>query len=72
LCEMSKLQILKVAGNPLRFTLKRVLEAKEAEVAKSNMTENEKEAAVTADIKNYLKTKLPMPRQDIESGGESR
>jgi hypothetical protein len=69
---MSKLNILKVAGNPLRFTLKRVLEAKEAEVAKSNMTESEKEAAVTAEIKSFLKTKLPITRADIESGGESR
>jgi len=69
---MNKLQILKVAGNPLRFTLKRVLEAKEAEVAKNNMTENEKEAAVTAEIKSFLRTRLPVLKADIESGGESR
>ena len=69
---MNKLQILNVAGNPLRFSLKRVLEAKEAEVAKNNITENEKEASITAEIKNYLRTRLPIVKADIESGGESR
>jgi hypothetical protein len=69
---MNKLQILLVAGNPLRSTLKRVLEAKEAEAAKNNLTENEKEAAVTAEIKAFLKTGLPVARADTESGGESR
>ena len=70
---MSKLQILKVTGNPLRFMLKRALEAKEAELANTKLAENEKEAAITAEIKAYLKNRLPaIKTADVESGGESR
>lgn len=59
LSEMNKLQILKVAGNPLRYPLRRVLEASEAEIAPSAMTDNEKEVAVTAELKRFLRTRHP-------------
>ena len=55
--EMNKLQILKVAGNPLKYPLRRVLEASEADIAPSAMTDNEKEVAVTAELKRFLKTR---------------
>ena len=57
---MSKLQILKVAENPLRFKLKRVIEAKEAEVASLEISDNEKEIAVTAEIKRHLRDSQPI------------
>ncbi len=60
LCEMSKLQILKVAENPLRFKLKKVIEAKEAEVGRLEMNDNEKEIAVTAEIKRHLRETQPV------------
>lgn len=55
LCEMTKLQILKIAENPLRFRLKRVVEYKESEVSFSEMTDHERETAITLEIKRYLK-----------------
>jgi Leucine-rich repeat (LRR) protein len=71
LCEMNKLQIVKIAKNPLRFKLKKIVEAKEAEVSYSEMTDQERETAVTTEIKRYLRelhqTTTPM---DVESGGE--
>jgi hypothetical protein len=71
LCEMNKLQILKIAKNPLRFKLKKIVEAKEAEVSYSEMTDQERETAVTTEIKRYLRelhqVATPM---DVESGGE--
>ncbi|OJJ44704.1 hypothetical protein ASPZODRAFT_71386 [Penicilliopsis zonata CBS 506.65] len=69
LSEMSKLQILKVAGNPLRYPLRRVLEASEAEIAPSSMTDNEKEVAVTAELKRFLKTRHLISTPDAEGGG---
>ena len=57
LSEMNKLQILKIAGNPLRYPLRRVLEASEAEITSSGMTDNEKEVAVTAELKRFLRTR---------------
>ena len=72
LCEMTKLQILKIQENPLRFKLKKVIEAKEAEAASLEITENEKEIAVTAEIKRYLKELQPaITPIDVESGGET-
>jgi Leucine-rich repeat (LRR) protein len=72
LCEMTKLQILKIQENPLRFKLKKVIEGKEAEVAPLEITENEKEIAVTAEIKRYLKELQPaVTPLDVESGGET-
>jgi len=72
LSEMNKLQILKVSGNSLKYPLRRVLELKEAEVATSSMTDNEKEVAVTAELKTYLKSRQPIPAPDPESGSEAR
>ena len=60
ICEMSKLLILKVAENPLRFKLKKTIEAKEAEVGLSEMNENERETAVTAEIKRHLRETQPI------------
>jgi hypothetical protein len=72
LCEMTKLQILKIQENPLRFKLKKVIEGKEAEVAPLEMTENEKEIAITAEIKRYLREFQPAATPlDVESGGET-
>lgn len=59
LSEMNKLQILKVAGNPLKYPLRRVLEASESDIAPSAMTDNEKEVAVTAELKRFLRTRHP-------------
>ncbi|KAK5272271.1 RAM signaling network component [Exophiala xenobiotica] len=59
LCEMTKLQILKIAENPLRFRLKRVVEAKESEVSFSEMTDHERETAITLEIKRYLREAHP-------------
>lgn len=68
LSEMNKLQILKVAGNPLRYPLRRVLEASEADIAPSTMTDNEKEVAVTAELKRFLKTRQPATTPEPEGG----
>lgn len=71
ICEMSKLQILKVAENPLRFKLKRLIEAKEAEIAPLEMTENEKEIEVTAEIKRHLRETQPIVMPvELEAGTE--
>ncbi|KAL5342573.1 RAM signaling pathway protein-domain-containing protein [Aspergillus crustosus] len=65
--DMNKLQILKVAGNPLRFPLRKLLETSETEIASSStMTDNEKEVAVTAELKRFLKTRQPITPQDFE------
>lgn len=71
IADMNKLQILKVAGNPLRYPLRRVLETSEAEIAPSSMTDNEKEVAVTAELKKFLKSKQPA-NADPESSSETR
>ncbi|KAJ9603333.1 RAM signaling network component [Cladophialophora chaetospira] len=60
LCEMTKLQILKIAENPLRFKLKKIVEAKESEVSFSEMTDHERETAITLEIKRYLREALPV------------
>ena len=71
LCEMTKLQILKIAENPLRFRLKKVIEVREAEVAFSEMTENERETVVTAEIKRHLREIYSVVTPaDVDSGGE--
>ena len=64
LCEMNKLQILKIAENPLRFKLKKVVEQKENEVSFSEMTDNEREAAITVEIKRFLKESHPLVPAD--------
>ncbi|KAJ5112283.1 hypothetical protein N7532_000328 [Penicillium argentinense] len=53
LSDMNKLQILKIAGNPVRYPLRRVLEGSETDIATSGMTDNEKEVAVTAELKEF-------------------
>ncbi|KIW27520.1 uncharacterized protein PV07_07252 [Cladophialophora immunda] len=60
LCEMTKLQILKIAENPLRFKLKKIVEAKESEVSFSEMTDHERETAITLEIKRYLREVHPV------------
>jgi hypothetical protein len=71
LCEMNKLQILKIAKNPLRFKLKKIVEAKEAEVSYSEMTDQERETAVTTEIKRHLRELHQVAAPvDVESGGE--
>ena len=68
LCEMTKLQILKIAENPLRFKLKKIVEAKESEVSFSEMTDHERETAITLEIKSYLKEAHPvLARIDVEA-----
>ena len=71
LSDMNKLQILKIAGNPLRHPLRRVLEASEAEIA-PHMTDNEKEVAVTAELKRFLKTRQQATTPEPESSGDTR
>lgn len=71
LSDMNKLQILKIAGNPLRYPLRRVLEASEAEIA-PNMTDNEKEVAVTAELKRFLKSRQQATTPEPESSGDTR
>ncbi|KAJ5172442.1 hypothetical protein N7492_005035 [Penicillium capsulatum] len=71
LSEMNKLQILKVAGNPLRYPLRRVLEASEADIAPSVMTDNEKEVAVTAELKRFLKTRLAATTPEPEFSADT-
>lgn len=60
LCELTKLQILKIAENPLRFKLKKIVEAKESEVSFSEMTDHERETAITLEIKRYLRDSHPV------------
>lgn len=72
LSEMNKLQILKVAGNSFKYPLRRVLETKETELADLPMTDNEKEVAVTAELKRFLKSRQPVATPDPESGSEAR
>jgi hypothetical protein len=69
--DMNKLQILKVAGNPLRYPLRKLLETSETEIASSAMTDNEKEVAVTAELKRFLKTRQPVT-QDFDKMNELR
>lgn len=69
---MNKLQILKVAGNPLRHPLRRVLETSEAEMASSSLTDNEKEVAVTAELKRFLRMRQPITTSDFESSSDAR
>lgn len=71
LCEMNKLQILKIAENPLRFKLKKIVEQKENEVSFSELTDNEKEAAITVEIKRFLRDSHPIvPPIDIDAAQE--
>ncbi|KAL4809023.1 RAM signaling pathway protein-domain-containing protein [Aspergillus unguis] len=68
--DMNKLQILKVAGNPLRYPLRKVLETSETEIASSAMSDNEKEVALTAELKRYLRMRRPATPQDFDKHHE--
>ncbi|EAS33052.3 RAM signalling pathway protein domain-containing protein [Coccidioides immitis RS] len=59
LSDMNKLQVLKVSGNSLRYPLKRIIDMKEADITTTEMTDNEKESALTAELKKYLKSRQP-------------
>ena len=72
LADMNKLQILKVAGNPLRWPLRKVLENTEAEMAPSGMTDNEKEVAVTAELKIFLKNRMIATTPEPETSADTR
>jgi len=56
LSEMTQLQTLKVAGNPLKAPLQQALKDSESVIAPS-MSDNEKEVALTAELKRFLKTR---------------
>lgn len=71
LSDMGNLQILKFAGNPLRYPLRRIVESSEAEISHSVMTDNEKEVAITAELKRFLKGRQPVMVPDPESGSEA-
>ncbi|EGC42131.1 cell morphogenesis protein Sog2 [Histoplasma capsulatum var. duboisii H88] len=71
LADMTKLQVLKVSGNSLKYPLKRVLELKETDVSASEMTDNEKETAITAELKLFLKTRQPVTYVEFDAGSES-
>ncbi|KKA23902.1 Adenylate cyclase [Rasamsonia emersonii CBS 393.64] len=71
LADMNKLQILKVAGNFLKYPLRRVLEAKESEVASLSMTDTEREVAVTAEVKKFLKARVQQTTPEPESGSDA-
>ncbi|KAI9367917.1 RAM signaling pathway protein-domain-containing protein [Aspergillus egyptiacus] len=64
--DMNKLQILKVAGNPLCYPLRKLLETSEIEIASSAMTDNEKEVAITAELKRFLKTRQLLTAQECD------
>ncbi|KAJ0420718.1 RAM signaling pathway protein-domain-containing protein [Aspergillus carlsbadensis] len=68
--DMNKLQILKVSGNPLRYPLRKLLDTSETEIASSAVTDNEKEVAVTAELKRFLKTRQPVTPQDYDKMNE--
>jgi hypothetical protein len=72
LSDMNKLQILKIAGNPLRYPLRRVLEGAETDIASSGMTDNEKEVAVTSDLKLFLKSRQAATTPEPDLGADSR
>ncbi|OAL67396.1 cell morphogenesis protein Sog2 [Trichophyton rubrum] len=57
LADMSKLQVIKVSGNPLNSSLKAVLELREADVNHLEMADNEKDSAITTELKRFLKSR---------------
>ncbi|KPI41633.1 Leucine-rich repeat-containing protein sog2 [Cyphellophora attinorum] len=67
MCDMNMLEMIKIADNPLRFKLKKIIEAKEAEVLFSELTEQEREKSITVEIKRYLRAAHPIvPPIDVE------
>ncbi|KAJ9660693.1 RAM signaling network component [Neophaeococcomyces mojaviensis] len=61
LTDMPRLKVFKVADNPFREGIKKVLQAKETEVAYSEMLENEKDTALTTELLIYLRSLKPLP-----------
>jgi len=61
LAEMPRLKVFKVAGNPFREGIQKVLQAKEAEVAYTEMLENEKDTTLTTELLAYLRNLKPLP-----------
>ncbi|KAL9617178.1 MAG: hypothetical protein Q9160_008032 [Pyrenula sp. 1 TL-2023] len=70
--DMNQLQIIKMANNPMRFRLQSIVEKKGGEMDAMQANENEREIAVTVEIKKYLRELQPvMTPADQESGDES-
>lgn len=67
---MNKLQVLKVLGNPLTRPLKNLLALKESDVASTEMTDNEKDVALTLEVKKFLKNQQYSSNY-VEANGES-
>lgn len=61
LADMPRLKVFKVAENPFREGIKKTLQAKEAEVAFSEMVENERDTALTTELLAYLRSLKPLP-----------
>lgn len=59
LADLPRLKVLKVAENPLKKSIKRVIQDKEAEVAYPEMPENERDSALTTEIVKHLKSLKP-------------
>ena len=72
LADMNKLQVLKVQGNLLKYPLKHVLDLKERDVASSELTDNEKDAAITAELKKFLRSRQHVIALDADYSNESR
>ena len=67
MCDMNMLEMIKIADNPLRFKLKKIIEAMESEVLFSELTEQEREKSITVEIKRYLRAAHPVvPPIDVE------
>lgn len=71
LSDMNKLQVLKVSGNSLNSPLKRILDMKDSDITAMEMTDNEKDSAITTEIKRFLKRRQPTPA-NTESINEMR
>ena len=72
MCDMTQLQIIKMSNNPMRFRLKNIVEKKGSEMDVAKANENEKEIAITLEIKKYLRESQPVITPvDADSGGES-
>lgn len=72
LSDLTTLQILKVAGNPLITPLKRVAEGRGGDPIPTMLTDNERDAFLTTNIKIYLRLSAIPSKSETESGGESR
>lgn len=60
LCEMNMLEMIRISNNPLREKLAKVIEAKKTEVSFLEMTGQEREKTITAEIKLYLRASHPV------------